>query len=1082
MKKNSLMLLVLLFIGLSYNANAQVNERMYRFYKKEAADSLMKANAHKRDSIINNAEFIFEGKVIQTSNFLTDSGFVSCKIVRIEKIYRGHEKLKFGIIEVFTNPHSNAHINTENNILFCNSSNIKTCFENQKFDNEIKVALSNNLITMSPESEEITGLFDLYFSNYSKARNFLSKYPNIDIKDESSQKKSTLKSGIIKEGINFEQNEINKQKYFQMQKRYEKLRNQQKGSKSLKSATTNTTDLYYTITNVKNVAGATPSERWLQFDIMAKSNVSGTYLDNAVVHLEYSTGTLDIGGDFFRNSYTNDCIKVFRGANFNTSNYDDVNVMDINGSKLSFQLGTNGDPNITITRSVITTTYQQLMRVQLKIKNANESTTLKLSFDEPTMMFVSFYTFNPTSNDGAFYDNPVFENLTSVPLSPSPVISSFTAMATAGTGTRVVITGQNFGEPNFPTLTALHANHNVRFKSADYQGPDAPELTKRQLYCDFLDNNDYVANGWTSTRIEFIVPSFIWIEGAQVLTPGSGNFYVKNDWGKETLSSQPISIQYGLSAKKETNLLKQKILIPRRNCIDGLKFRIDPALKTNTSAMNAITKAFKTWSDVLGIVVDFDKDVSGEILTATGSAIDGYNVIYYSNVTSFMGTNTHNSFNETTGLSTCGNNSGTVAGIKDVDITINNTVAWNWDLTSSYSSGNAYFYDCILHELGHALGLAHTLEPNDLMNADISSARRTLNTGSGYSLFGANQIVTQSKSTTWSCENLITLLAKPSATCPFGRVGATLNNPIQVGSLSIGATYTDTKDNSPDNNYSNEYTGPNNQLSDDIFYKFTLTANSDVTISLCNSTSYDTYLHLLNSDGTWNFSNDDYCESKSRISKTLNAGTYYFVVEGAYTNFGSITTNMTVSAVIPKPIGALLSNPIQIGSLSIGAVYNNTIDNSPINNYGDDYTGPNNQSSDDVFYKFTLSTNSDVFISLCNSTLYLTYLHLLNSDGSWICSKYKCDDCEEISQIVKTLNAGTYYLVVEGVYNDCGSITTDITVSATVPIPVGALLSNPIQLGTLSNGTTYTDTKDNSILNKFGNDFNPHCSDSSSKC
>jgi hypothetical protein len=88
-----------------------------------------------------------------------------------------------------------------------------------------------------------------------------------------------------------------------------------------------------------------------------------------------------------------------------------------------------------------------------------------------------------------------------------------------------------------------------------------------------------------------------------------------------------------------------------------------------------------------------------------------------------------------------------------------------------------------------------------------------------------------------------------------------------------------------------------NQPSDDIFYKFTLSASSEVTISLCNSTLNDTYLHLLNSDGTWISSNDDYCNLKSQITEVLNAGTYYIVVEGYENNSGSITTTISLPSL-----------------------------------------------------------------------------------------------------------------------------------------------------------------------------------------
>jgi hypothetical protein len=148
---------------------------------------------------------------------------------------------------------------------------------------------------------------------------------------------------------------------------------------------------------------------------MIKADVAGTYLQNTSVHLEYSAN------DFYANSYSNNCINICRGANFNNSNYD-AYAMDINNSKLAFQLGTSmSNP---LTRTEITTTYQQFLNVQLKIKNTNDTTNLKLSFDEPGYTFFSLYSLDPIQIIFDAYDSAVFENTVSVPLSPSPVINN----------------------------------------------------------------------------------------------------------------------------------------------------------------------------------------------------------------------------------------------------------------------------------------------------------------------------------------------------------------------------------------------------------------------------------------------------------------------------------------------------------------------------------------------------------------------------------------------------------------------------------------------------------------------------------
>ncbi|TAE42969.1 MAG: hypothetical protein EAY66_00315, partial [Sphingobacteriales bacterium] len=128
-------------------------------------------------------------------------------------------------------------------------------------------------------------------------------------------------------------------------------------------------------------------------------------------------------------------------------------------------------------------------------------------------------------------------------------------------------------------------------------------------------------------------------------------------------------------------------------------------------------------------------------------------------------------------------------------------------------------------------------------------------------------------------------------------IGANSTNPINVGTLPIGASYSDTKNNSPANGYGNDIGQP----SDDIYYRFTLTTKSKVKLSHC-SASFDTYLHLLNSAGTIITSNDDsgpLCATlQASIETQLNAGTYFVVSEGYYNYAGNITTQINVNSVL----------------------------------------------------------------------------------------------------------------------------------------------------------------------------------------
>lgn len=128
-------------------------------------------------------------------------------------------------------------------------------------------------------------------------------------------------------------------------------------------------------------------------------------------------------------------------------------------------------------------------------------------------------------------------------------------------------------------------------------------------------------------------------------------------------------------------------------------------------------------------------------------------------------------------------------------------------------------------------------------------------------------------------------------------IGATFNNPINVGTISQGTIYTDTKNNATVNGFGNDYGQP----SHDIYYKFTLNSAAEVNISNCSST-FDTYLHILDANGnliTFKDDNGPLCPGlPSSIKIQLSEGIYYVVAEG----YNFLTGNIITSISIHTPI------------------------------------------------------------------------------------------------------------------------------------------------------------------------------------
>ncbi len=139
---------------------------------------------------------------------------------------------------------------------------------------------------------------------------------------------------------------------------------------------------------------------------------------------------------------------------------------------------------------------------------------------------------------------------------------------------------------------------------------------------------------------------------------------------------------------------------------------------------------------------------------------------------------------------------------------------------------------------------------------------------------------------------IVALLSVTGRLCAQGN-GSSQANAITIPINASGTTsYLDTKYNG--SGFADLMGNPNPE----IYYRFTLPASGNVSVSHCGS-GFDTFMYILDQSGAVVASNDDNFSSpcpgsQAYIEVILNAGTYYIVSEGYDTNTGNISTGLNV--------------------------------------------------------------------------------------------------------------------------------------------------------------------------------------------
>jgi hypothetical protein len=523
---------------------------------------------------------------------------------------------------------------------------------------------------------------------------------------------------------------------------------------------------------------------FFEFDVNIKADNNTTYLDNVPVWLTYNNAV------FGSSVVAASNVTVTNGTNFsNPTNYLPGNgsMMDNSANVFAFAISANfvGTP----VRTQITTSYQFLARVRLGVVNCgNVNTSLTNS---ATAINACFYTSTPSgttfsSYNTLTYNGSLTNNITFCP----PVIKDFNSPINGGFNQILTIKGTKFG--------ATRGNGQVKFRNSDLTG--FPYLNK-------CDNIDYTF--WNDTMIQIRMPSLIdTIVTGVANTPGSGNFKVvtnANDSAVSTVNllSQPFQVYYSVANIRPaytqsvvTTAQKNKYnLYNSVPASGGYVMRVDTSISNHGDRMGCVIKAVKAWRCLTAVNIKIQHDT----ILVNQNSPDFICHVYFAPSGSFASP----AVVANTGVWTQLCPTGPTRVIRDFDISVNKSKTFFCDTTGASLPANTIdFYEVMLHEIGHGIGLEHVIDSSQVMyyrtlgnqpSTIPGGARRVLVPFTSDVDGGDNQVSTSQTNITNQCAFADMILLNSGSCAIIGieeLLGNNFNaiiypNPSQDGKINI---------------------------------------------------------------------------------------------------------------------------------------------------------------------------------------------------------------------------------------------------------------------------------------------------------
>ncbi len=451
--------------------------------------------------------------------------------------------------------------------------------------------------------------------------------------------------------------------------------------------------IFYHLDSICVTSDAT--KKYLEFDILASSNVSWTRLSIADMFLAYNTSgfgstpnaSFELAPEFGNIGYSTSILPYPPPANL-------LEIMvsqdDLDDSTKHIQI--NLDP-------------KRIGRMKMEVKNCHENAGI---YFVDTLMNGLQYYFGGTPIPLIAYGfgekgNPDFyDQYLCVPNAPI-ITSIYPKVLSAGVFDTLTIEGKGFKPSN--------DLGKVYFRDAGF--PDSTVFNDA-----FIE--DYII--YTDSLIKVYVPSILYDSGNGA---GSGKVKVENSLNGVATSDQPINVLFSVTNIREPDTA-YRISFINQNGIGGYTFEMAIQLETE-GAGPCIKKAVEKWRCLTKVNWTF-KEIA-EI--GTNSSSDNSKSVVFIGDTIPPDSN-GSGFLMRTYLAgykkSCDDGSQIVYYIDNMDIEVNPYYTFAYDCSDIDTIGGIHdFYSVLLHELGHCHMLGHNVEEDEIMyttwNENVDSPR-----------------------------------------------------------------------------------------------------------------------------------------------------------------------------------------------------------------------------------------------------------------------------------------------------------------------------------------------------------------------